>query len=376
MVLLGAVVMAAGHFTLSFHDAFFVGLLLIIVGNGCFKPNISVQIGRLYVDEDPRKTTAFFIFYCGINLGAFFAPLVCGALRSAVGYAAGFAAAGVGMGVGLLIYVAGWALRLLPPDREREKSKVTGHSLSFFGQVKVHRWEVLCLITVCAMTVPFWGTYEQSGNTIALYSETMVDRQVGTWEMPTEFVQAINPFFILAMTPAVNAIWAFERRKGMEPTPTGKMAIGLVFVTLSYTYMTLITGEEGGHTIPIVFLIVQSALITWGELYLSPVGLAFVSDYSPPSLTSLMMGCWLLSSFAGNYLAGWIGTFYGRMSHRAFFTMLALVAAAAAAVMYVVGKRVMRRLERSREAFANAGEVLAEDPAGVGGEAAGRQHAA
>ena len=89
-----------------------------------------------------------------------------------------------------------------------------------------------------------------------------------------------------------------------------------------------------------------------------------------------MMGCWLLSSFAGNYLAGWIGTFYGRMSHRAFFTMLALVAAAAAAVMYVVGRRVMRRLERSREAFANAGEVLAGDPAGVGGEAAGRQHAA
>ena len=168
------------------------------------------------------------------------------------------------MGVGLLIYVAGWALLgLLPPDRERERSKVTGHSLSFFGQVKVHRWEVLCLITVCAMTVPFWATYEQSGNTIALYSETMVDRQVGTWEMPTEFVQAINPFLILAMTPAVNAVWAFERRKGMEPTPTGKMAIGLVFVALSYLYMTLITGEEGGHTIPIVFLILQVSSGHW-----------------------------------------------------------------------------------------------------------------
>ena len=96
MIVAGGVTMALGHFSLAFHNAFFLGLLLIIVGNGCFKPNVSTQVGRLYGAGDGRRTTAFFIFYCGINLGAFFAPLVCGALRSAVGYAAGFAAAGIG----------------------------------------------------------------------------------------------------------------------------------------------------------------------------------------------------------------------------------------------------------------------------------------
>ena len=342
MIVAGGVTMALGHFSLAFHNAFFLGLFLIIVGNGCFKPNVSTQVGRLYGAGDGRRTTAFFIFYCGINLGAFLSPLVCGELRQEVGYDAGFAAAGFGMLLGLVIYLAGQ--KHLPPDREKEKSQATGKRMSFAEQVRENRPRVLAIVAVCVLAVPFWGVYEQQGNTIAVYGDKIVNRRIGGWEMPTEFLQSINPFLIFLLTPLLNALWAWQRKRNREPAPTTKMALGLFLLGLGYLLLALLTAEEGGHRLSILWIVVCMALYTTGELFLSPIGLTFVSAESPPSMTSLLMGCWFLSSFFGNYTAGWLGSFYPYLSHRGFFFMLTLIAGTAGVVMFVVGRLAVRML--------------------------------
>ena len=360
MVILGGVIMAFGHFALAFHDAFLLGLALICLGNGCFKPNISTQVGRMYKDGDPMRTQAFFIFYCGINFGAFLSPIVCGELRQEVGYDAGFAAAGVGMLLGLVIYITG--ARLVPPDKPRfvpapglggidgGRSALHGGgaqgSGSFWEQLKRHRLRVSAIVTIALLTVPFWGVYELQGNTMALYGQERVNRQIGAWEMPTEFIQSINPFIIFALTPAVNAIWAWQRRRGSEPSPSSKMSAGLVLLASGYFLLSLVTSEEGGRKVSVLWIVLATFLWTAGELYLSPIGLDFISTYSPKEMTSLLMGVWFLSSFFGNYLSGWLGSYYPYMPHQAFFLIMAFVALGAGGVMFLLGNFAMRYLKR------------------------------
>jgi len=359
MVVFGGAVMALGHFALAFHDAFLLGLGLICVGNGCFKPNISTQVGRMYKDGDPMRTQAFFIFYCGINFGAFLSPIVCGELRQEVGYDAGFAAAGVGMLLGLAVYVTG--ARLVPPDKPRLKGAPGSDGSaprggggggggraggSFWEQLKLHRLRVAAIVTIALLTVPFWGVYELQGNTMALYGQDRVNRVIGSWEMPTEFIQSINPFIIFALTPVVNIVWAWQRRRGSEPSPSSKMSVGLVLLAAGYFLLSLVTTEEGGRKVSVLWIFLSTLLWTAGELYLSPIGLDFISTYAPKEMTSLLMGFWFLASFFGNYLSGWLGSFYPYMPHRAFFSTMAAVALGAGGVMFLLGNLAMRFLKR------------------------------
>ena len=209
-VIIGAALMAIGHFMMAFEHLFLIALGFLILGNGAFKPNISTQVGSLYAPGDRRRDRAFSIFYVGINLGAFLAPLVCGTLGEELGWHYGFVAAGVGMSLGLLIYLA--ATPHLPRDAF-EKRVESGAKLD------TKSWEAIAaLLLLFAPVSLFWATYEQQGNTIALWADEFTDRHFLGGEIPVTWFQAFNPFMIFAFTPFIVALWRWQGRK-MSPPP-------------------------------------------------------------------------------------------------------------------------------------------------------------
>jgi POT family proton-dependent oligopeptide transporter len=329
-VILGAVLMAIGHFMMAFDSLFFFALFTLILGNGAFKPNISTQVGGLYAPGDPRRDRAFSIFYVGINIGAFFSPLVCGTLGEAYGWHYGFAAAGIGMLIGTLIYVAGWST--LPTD---ERTRLAGQP-----KIPLDRDEWRRILALALLFLPvalFWATYEQQGNTIALWADAQTDRSINllVWQgqIPVTWFQAFNPFMIFAFTPFVIALWAVQARRRREPSTIVKMALGCFGVALANLVLVLAAWQAGSGQASWLWLLLYFAIITIGELYLSPIGLSLVTKVAPARVVSMVMGMWLATSFAGNFIGGWLGSFWSAMDKGQFFLMIAAVAALAGVVI-------------------------------------------
>jgi len=351
-VVIGAVLMAFGHFMMAVEQLFLFALLALILGSGCFKPNISTQVGGLYAAGDPRRDRAYSIFYVGINLGAFLAPLVCGTLGEGFGWHYGFAAAGVGMVIGLCIYL--YALPHLPAD---EMHRVQGEKAAHLARKQLDANERRAVWALLALFVPntlFWAAYEQMGNTIILWADGYTDRSLdalhlfGTGaEIPSTWFLAVNPFMIFAFTPFVVALWARQAARGAEPATITKMALGCFGVCAAYLIMAAAalyaSGAIGGVTVGAssaagkaswLWLFAFFVVITLGELYLSPVGLSFVTKVAPARLISLLMGVWLATSFTGGFLSGYIGTFWSRLSKPDFFLLVAGVAALAGVMIW------------------------------------------
>jgi len=222
-VLLGGILMAIGHFMMAFEALFLLALLFLVLGIGAFKPNISSQVGALYPPSDHRRDRAYSIFYVGINIGAFFAPLLCGTLAIAYGWHFGFAAAGIGMLVSLAIYVAGAGV--LPSDPAQPRSARQGAVVPLDP---AERRCVRVIILACATVTLFWAAYDQQGNTILLWAEDSTDRTfdllVWRGEIPSPWFLALNPLFIFVFTPVIVRVWA--RQGAREPSPIRKMAFG------------------------------------------------------------------------------------------------------------------------------------------------------
>jgi POT family proton-dependent oligopeptide transporter len=341
MVVIGAVLMAVGHFMMAFEPLLLFALLCLILGNGAFKPNMSAQVGDLYAPGDPRRDRAYSIFYVGINLGAFLAPLVCGTLGERVGWHYGFATAGIGMLTGLAIYL--YASPMLPPDRITPLGERT----------PLTREENHTLGALAALFVPttlFWATYEQQGNTIALWADAFTDRTIGLlgWsaEIPTTSFQAFNPFMIFAFTPLVVALWAWQARCGSEPGTLTKMALGCLGVTLANLIMAAAAWHAGGAKASWLWLLGYFVVLTVGELYISPIGLSLVSKVAPVRMLSMMMGAWLATSFTGGFLAGWLGSFWSAMDKAQFFVMIAAIAGAAGIAIAAFNRPLRAILQR------------------------------
>jgi proton-dependent oligopeptide transporter, POT family len=332
-VIVGAVLMAIGHFMMAVEQFFLFALLALILGSGAFKPNISTQVGGLYAPGDHRRDRAYSIFYVGINIGAFLAPLICGTLGEEAGWHYGFAAAGVGMLIGLSIYL--YALPLLPPD-ELQRAKAG----QFARQpLDAGEWRgVIVLLVLFVPTTLFWATYEQSGNTIVLWADANTDRTVNLLglaaQIPTTWFLAFNPFMIFAFTPFVVALWTRQAARGSEPSTIAKMALGCFGVAIAYAIMAIAAFHVGGAKASWLWLFGFFVILTVGELYLSPVGLSLVTKIAPARILSMMMGVWLATSFVGGFLAGWLGSFWSRMEKPAFFLMIAAIAAAAGAIIF------------------------------------------
>ncbi|HUI14566.1 MAG TPA: peptide MFS transporter, partial [Xanthobacteraceae bacterium] len=318
-VIIGAALMAVGHFMMAFEHLFLLALLVLILGNGCFKPNISTQVGFLYPPGDRRRDRAFSIFYVGINLGAFLAPLVCGTLGEEYGWHYGFAAAGIGMTTGLVIYLL--ATPHLPKDAFVTRTAA--------APLTRRDWQAIGAIALLFLPASlFWGTYEQQGNTIVLWANDFTDRRLlAGFDIPVTWFQAFNPFMIFAFTPFIVALW--RRQGAREPSTVAKMAIGLFLNAASWLIMFAAARLAGGGHASWLWLFAFFVVITVGELYLSPTSLSLVTKVAPAQLLSMMMGVWLATSFVGGFLAGYLGTFWSSMSKDHFFLVLAVISAAA-----------------------------------------------
>ncbi len=318
-VILGAALMAIGHFMMAFEHLFLFALAVLILGNGAFKPNISTQVGRLYAPGDRRRDRAFSIFYVGINLGAFLAPLVCGTLGEELGWHYGFAAAGVGMTTGLIIYL--FATPALPKESFAKRTAAR-QPLDAAA-----RRSIVALLFLFGPVSLFWGIYEQQGNTIVLWATEFTDRRLFAWDIPVTWFQALNPFMIFAFTPFIVSLW--RRQGAREPSTVVKMAIGCFLASLAYLVLVVAAYVSAGAQASWLWLFLYFIVLTVSELYLSPTSLSLVTKVAPASLLSMMMGVWLATSFVGGFLAGYLGTFWSSMTKGHFFLMLALIAAVA-----------------------------------------------
>jgi POT family proton-dependent oligopeptide transporter len=330
-VVIGAVLMAIGHFMMAFEQLFVFALLALILGNGCFKPNISTQVGGLYAPGDHRRDRAYSIFYVGINLGAFLAPLICGTLGEKAGWHYGFAAAGVGMCIGLCIYL--YALPTLPQDELHKSAHIERRPLNR------DEWRAIgALLVLFVPNTLFWATYEQMGNTTILWIDSKVDRGIDllgwTAQIPTTWFLAFNPFMIFAFTPFVVMLWARQAERRTEPSTITKMALGCFGVTAADLIRAFAAFHAGAGQANWLWVLLSIAIVTLGELYLSPVGLSLVTKVAPTRILSMMMGIWLATNFTGGFLAGYIGSFWSRMPPPEFFLLVAGIAALAGVMIF------------------------------------------
>ncbi len=329
-ITLGAGLMVMGHFLMAYEPAFLFALALIALGCGAFKPNISIQVGELYTPADARRDRAYSIFYLGINIGAFLAPLICGTLGETVDWAYGFAAAGVGMAIGLLTYLAG--LSKLPPDRPK-----AGTDTAPTGSASDLRRAVLSLSLLFIPSALFWAGFEQQGNTIALFAETLTDRSVGflSWraEIPVTWFQAFNPLMIIVFTPMLVEWWARRAKIGEEPSTLRKLTLGCLGLASSYVILAFGVVASAPGRASWLWLLVYFAVITLSELHFSPITLSFVSRIAPAGSRAMLMGFWFTSMFLGNLVAGWIGGYWSTLASAPFFLCVSALGLVGAAIV-------------------------------------------
>lgn len=324
-VILGGSIMALGHFLMAFEPAFYPALACIALGNGFFLPSLPSQIGGLYAPDDPRRVRAYNVYYVGVNLGGFLAPLVCGTLGELYGWHYGFAAAGIGMVAGLTIYILGG--RHLPAEEPRPACRGDGPRRR--GDLRLF----LLLLGVGLAVVVFRGAYEQTGNTLALWADQGVDRGVGEgFVIPMTWFQSLNPLLVFVLTPLFLAHWARLERWGREPSPLVKMSIGSGGVAAAFLMLAVVAGTSGPSA-SWLWLAAFFVVLTAGELYILPVGLGLFARLAPAGMAATAVAGWFLAAFAGNLLAGALGAFWSRLDPAVFFAGMGGVAAIAAAVL-------------------------------------------
>ena len=319
----GAILMILGLFTLAFCPKylFLFALFLIIIANGFFKSNISSVLGLLYNDNNEKKDAAFTIFYMGINLGAFFSPLVCGTLAVKYGYEYGFAVAGMGMLIGLVCYKF-YENKLLGdcglyPVISSNNKLENDEMLS-----DKQKSQFTSLIILMLFTIPFWICFEQAGSSLTLFAQYLTNRNILGYEIPTGYFQSLNPLFIIIFAPVISIIWDNLRTYKKEPSSVEKFAIALFLISIAYIVMAIAGNLSNIAKVSPLWLVLAYFIMTIAELCLSPIGLSLVSKLAPKKFLSLTMGCWFLTSFLGNLIAGILGGLYEKMQAGQLFSIL------------------------------------------------------
>lgn len=403
-LVVGGVLIAAGHFTLAFEGMamFYTGLGLVIAGTGFFKSNVSTMVGQLYKEGDPRRDAGFTLFYMGINLGGFLGPLVCGYLAASArfGWHWGFAAAGVGMVAGLIAYQLRKDKYLpgigLPPTREqlaerRAAAQSTGSGvmewwhgplgaavgftilmltvgwslmgaafaliiggsfgIALLGSRGDDLKRVIALIIVVFFVVFFWMAFEQAGSSMNIFADRHTDRTIGGFEIPTGWFQSVNSFFILLFAPVFAGLWQMLQAKGKEPSTAMKMVLGLALLGIGFVWLVLGgKGADSGAKVAPTFLVFAYLFHTWGELCLSPVGLSYVTKVAPVRFASLMMGAWFLANAAANKLGGWLAGQTESIASLATFFTIPMATSLGAAVVLLSLVPLLKRLTASVKA--------------------------
>ena len=331
-IIIGASVMAAGHFMMGFPNLLYVALATIALGNGLFLPTLPSQINDLYAEGDPRRGWAYNVYYLGINIGGFLAPLICGTLGEVFGWHVGFGAAGLGMLVGLVIYL--WGQRYLPAEQGRAETVPTA-AASVVARGRMGLPTVLVLAAVALSVTVFRGAYEQAGNTVALWADAGVDRALGSWTVPMTWFQSLNPLLVMAMTPMLLASWKTRADAGRDTSPALRMATGALIVAGAYLMLCAVDAFSGGKA-HWLWLVAFFGVYTFGELFILPTGLGLFARLAPPGFGATTVAAWYLTIFAGSLSAGLVGTLWSRMPHTAYFALLAGLAVIAAILLRLI----------------------------------------
>jgi POT family proton-dependent oligopeptide transporter len=365
-IFLGGILMAVGHFVLAIENdmAFFLALALIIVGNGFFKPNISTFVGTLYPEGDAKKDSGFTIFYMGINIGGWIAPLLCGWLAYAYGWHYGFGLAGIGMLTGLIVFWSGirknvFGDRGLPPNEEVMHKKVFGikqgvlipiltvlaapviaYLLSaykslgtegtFLGDQNIvniifkgiavlilvylanimikatleERKKLFVAVLITFFMTIFWGFHELSGSVITLFAARNVELTL----MSAAQTNSLNSMFIIILAIPISLMWTYLSKRNLNPRTPYKFGMGLLFAGISFYVLAISANSaDANGLVPFAYLLLMYFLLSIGELFMSPVGLSKITDLSPKRIVAFIMGVWFLSSSFAFQVVGFIG---------------------------------------------------------------------
>ncbi|NQY49836.1 MAG: peptide MFS transporter [Colwellia sp.] len=320
-IIWGGVIFSLGYFTLGIpksmivgmeETVFYLGLALIIIGNGLFKANVSSLVGELYEDGDHRRDAAFTIFYMGINLGAFLAPITVGILGEQVNWHYGFILAGCGMLIGLTLQLtlANKYLGDIGVKPSAKRIKGDKKAAAPLTPQDIDRMKVILIMSM--FSVVFWAGFEQAGGLFTIYASDFTDRTLFGFEIAASSFQSLNAMFIILLAPFVASTWV--KMGSNEPTSPKKFALAMLFLALGFFVMLWATMVQGGDIavkVSMLFLVFAYLFHTLGELCLSPIGLSLVTKLAPLKYTSLLMGIWFFFTALSNFLAAFIGSFVG-----------------------------------------------------------------
>lgn len=373
-ILVGGIIIALGHFTLAVQSvyAFFGGLILIILGTGLLKPNISTMVGKLYPPGDLRRDAGFSIFYMGINIGAMLAPIVCGFLAQSktfkdilqswgmhpeASWHFGFAAAGVGMCIGLTTLMASYKQLEAVGAREVKSAvktaeikdvatagaspqadQITGSADQPKSKLALSAddWSKLgALFVLFFFNMFFWSIFEQSGSSLTLFADRMTDCRIFGWQFPSSWFQSLQPIYVIIFAPVFSWLWLKLAER--QPSSPAKFAFGLAFLGLGIAIMVPAAMLAAHGKVSPMFLILLYLLETFGELCLSPVGLSTVTKLAPRAFQSMTMGAWFISTALGNRLAGYFSEWFKEDPSTLvnLFGIMAVACFAAAAILGV-----------------------------------------
>jgi len=348
-IFIGGLTMMIGHFLMAFPNFLYLAIGMLIIGNGYFKPNISTLLGRLYKPDDVRRDSGFSIFYVGINLGAFLAPLIVGYVGETINWHYGFAIAGFGMLAGLIQFYIGQN-KIIKEDISSQSKKLNPADWGIITLVSVINlplilvilelnqiindffFEILAILIILIFfyfitkkkqllavkkdikriayigilsifVIFFWMGFEQAGGSLTLFANNSVDRNFLGFVIPASFFQSINPLIIILIGPMIANFWLSVDRSKNKINTSQKMGLGLLLLASGF-FLIMLVNNSSETSISLWWLVGVYFLHTMGELCLSPIGLSMVSKVSPKKIASLMMGFWFLSSAVANFTAG------------------------------------------------------------------------
>jgi POT family proton-dependent oligopeptide transporter len=355
-VLLGGIIIACGHFSMAVPGLpfFYLGLTLIVCGTGLLKPNVSSMVGTLYRRDDKRRDAGFSLFYMGINLGAFIAPLICGWLGQKYNWHFGFVAAGFGMIVGLIQYVLG-RRHLTPVSEEAVTPNVVAAATDTAPQTDIAKpskltgsdWARIGAIGILTLfALLFWAGFEQAGSSLTLFADRATRLVVLGFSYPSSWFQSVEPLFVILFSPIFAVIWLRMARANKEPSSPTKFTLGLVFLSLSFLLIVPAARifESSNQRVSPMWLVGLYFLQMVGELCLSPVGLSMVTKLAPKHLVGLMMGVWFFATAMGNYVAGWAAGFLQNRTYSEVFQAAFMSVFVAAVILALLIKPIKKMM--------------------------------
>jgi POT family proton-dependent oligopeptide transporter len=346
-VIIGALLMSAGHLAMAFDVSFLLALVLLILGSGCLKGNISAQVGALYPAEaESLRSRGFTIFSTGINVGATAGPLVTGTVAAIFGWHAGFGVAAGLMLLALITYLAG--LRFLPPSRPLGERRVQRAPLS-----AAERRRIWVLFAVIALTIPAEIAYPMVWSIGIVWVDQQVNLTSAFGTVPASWFNSVDSFGSILAAPVLIALWAWQARREAEPNSLGKMGIGMMLIALAALILAAgsALSPAPGH-VGVAWALGGFLAMGLAWMYYWPTLLALVSHAAPRSVTGAMVGAAFISPFIAHTAAGWVGSFYDQMSPDLFWTMDAGIAVLGAALVFALRGPLGRALDEPLEADA------------------------